>query len=119
MNYNYVFNLLGSLVLLFNSEVEPQRTIYVEVLTGRIYNVPSKLIIRQEGYETIRRNAMYSSKSFQLPPYYDFRLSLLRNDSSAFGVKFIHHKRYLTNTTNDSIDFEITHGYTILSLTRI
>lgn len=112
------FLIVGFLLLTISS-VPAQRTVNFEVLSGPVYNFPSRLIIIQEGYPTIKHNAQYISKPFKLPPYYDFRLSLWHKDSSAWGLKFTHHKLYLKNTTPEIYRFEITHGYNIFSITRI
>ncbi len=98
------------LFLLSSLWASAQHTLNFELLTGPVYNFPTKLIIHQEGYETIRHSGRYVSKPFKLPPYYDIRISLWHKDSSAWGLKFTHHKIQ---------QFEITHGYNILSLTRI
>jgi hypothetical protein len=110
--------MIGFLIIII-TETVAQKTINFEVLTGPVYNFPSKLIITQKEYQTIRHNAEYVSKPFHLPPYYDLRLSLWYKDSSAWGLKFTHHKIYLKNTTPEISRFEITHGYNILSITRI
>ncbi len=104
---------------LFTIPAYAQRTVNFEVLSGPVYNFPSPLLIEQNGYEAIRLKAQYTSKPFKLPPYYDFRLSLWYKDSSAWGIKFTHHKLYLKNTTPEVERFEITHGYNIISATRI
>lgn len=96
-----------------------QHTIRFEVLSGVVYNFRSPLIIQQEGYETLRHNARYRSEPFRLPPYYDFRLSLWKRDSAAWGLKFTHHKLILDNPGGIIQHFEITHGYNILSITRM
>ncbi len=113
------FLLIISSLACSNKIIQAQRTLNFEVLSGPVYNFPSKLIIQQKGYETIRLNARYRSEPFQLPPYYDLRLSLWHKDSSAWGLKFTHHKLILNNTTPEIQHFEITHGYNIISLTRI
>jgi len=114
---------LNSIIVLFFTTYQinciAQRTVNFEVLSGPVYNFPSKLIVVQDGFETIKHDAYYISKPFKLPPYYDFRLSLWHKDSSAWGLKFTHHKLYLTNSTPAIWHFEITHGYNIFSITRI
>lgn len=96
-----------------------QQTLRFEVLSGLVYNFPSPLIIHQDGYETIRIKAKYRSEPFDLPPYYDFRLTLWQRDSAAWGLKFTHHKLILDNPGGDIQHFEITHGYNIFSITRL
>ena len=110
-------------ILIFSATTlfaQPQRSIRFEVLSGPVYNFTSPLIIRQTGYPTLRIKARYRSEPFQLPPYYDFRLTLWKNDSSAWGLKFTHHKLILDNLSPPDINnFEITHGYNICSVTRM
>lgn len=110
-----------TLILIFSlcSQLHAQHSLRFEVLSGVVYNFPSRLIIHQEGYETIRMTARYRSEPFRLPPYYDFRLSLWKADSSAWGLKFTHHKLILDNPGGVIHHFEITHGYNIFSLTRL
>lgn len=105
--------------LFFSGSLSAQYTFRFEVLSGVVYNFPSKLIIRQKGYDPIRMTARYRSEPFRLPPYYDFRLSLWERDSSAWGLKFTHHKLILDNPGGAVHHFEITHGYNIFSITRL
>lgn len=117
LSKGFLFFIL--MIPVFSPSAIAQKSIHFEVLSGPVYNFPSKLIIRQEGHDVYRMNARYISKPFKLPPYYDFRLSLWSKDSSAWGLKFTHHKLYLSNPNDVVKHFEITHGYNILSATRI
>jgi hypothetical protein len=46
-------------------------------------------------------------------------LSLWNENKSAWGIKFTHHKLILDNLTPEIQRFEITHGYNIISATKL
>jgi len=86
-----------------------------EVATGGAYNLPMPLSISQFGYSDINMTAHYDTKPFKMPPYYVIRLGKW-NGNTAWEVETIHHKLYLSNTSEDVERFDITNGYNIFTV---
>jgi hypothetical protein len=83
---------------------------YISLATGLQYNVPMRLVIRQNGSPDIKLVARYETKPFAEVPYYDIKLGLARRPW-AFELELVHHKLYLVNRPPEVDTFEITHGY--------
>lgn len=88
---------------------------YISLATGLQYNVPLRLVIRQEGSPDIELIARYDTKPFAEVPYYDIKLGMRRRPW-AFELELVHHKLYLANRPAEVDTFEITHGYNPLLL---
>ncbi len=88
-----------------------------EAATGGAYNFPMPLNIYQKGYPNINMTAHYDTKPFSPPPYYLLRIGKW-NDNKAWELEFIHHKLYLSNTTDEVNNFTITNGYNLITLNR-
>lgn len=83
---------------------------YVSVATGVQYNVPMRLVIRQNGSPDVKFVARYETKPFAEVPYYDVKLGMGRRPW-AFELELVHHKLYLVDRPPEVDTFEITHGY--------
>lgn len=79
---------------------------------GAVLNLPARISIKQENFEQIRLSpAIFRSEPFVLPPYWDWRFSMQRNNN-VFELEAIHHKLYLKNRPIDKIQqFSISHGF--------
>jgi hypothetical protein len=85
-----------------------------EGFLGGAFNFGSTLSLRQEGEPDINIDADWETRPFELPPYYSLRIAFHR-DRAAWEVQFTHHKIYLQNVTEDVEQFEITHGFNMLT----
>lgn len=84
---------------------------------GYPLNAPTILYITPEGERVVHTPARFSSRSLQPPLYY--RLGWEREIGEwGWGVELVHHKLFLTNTTDRIQRFDISHGFNILSLYR-
>ena len=108
--------LYYSLILMFFALGAFSQRMNFEGLIRPVYNIPSALIIQQEGFSDYTMTARYNSKPFKLPPYYDFRLSYWLTDTVSIGLKFTHHKIILENPNEVVPAFSITHGYNLLTV---
>ena len=88
---------------------------YVSLATGLQYNVPMRLVIRQNGSPDTKLTARYDTKPFAEVPYYDIKLGMRRRPW-AFELELVHHKLHLVNRPPEVDTFEITHGYNPLLL---
>lgn len=84
-----------------------------QVGTGDAYSFPSRLTIRQDGYEDIELTARYETKAFETQAiYYNFKIGYWE-DGSAWEFESLHHKLYLKNKPEEVEEFHISHGYNI------
>jgi hypothetical protein len=89
----------------------------VEIFLGDAYCFNTPLIVKQAGYEDINFTARYATDSFKQPFYYSLRLSRWSNKRS-WEIELLHLKIRLTNTTPAVQNFQISHGYNILTVNR-
>lgn len=82
---------------------------------GGAWSAPTTLTIEQTGQPKIEHDASYSTKPFQLPPYYRVRAGW-RLGNHAIRLELVHHKVYLDNPPPEVTHFEVTHGYNLLLL---
>lgn len=88
-----------------------------EAFAGYPWNVPTPLVIEQTGEPTLDHDARWSTKPFTLPLYYWIRAGWF-DGSGEWRLELLHHKLYLQNTNDDIQDFEVTHGYNLVSVVR-
>ncbi len=82
-----------------------------ELCGGAPYNFPSYIKIHQAGYNDMAvHNARFYSEPFTLPPYWDWRLARIKNNS-IIELEAIHHKLYLKNKPSEIKRFSISHGF--------
>lgn len=84
---------------------------------GTSFSARTPLTIEQAGQPTIRFTARYDTRPIDDWPYYAWRVGLW-SGSSSWELQHIHHKIYLSNTTDEVQRFEITHGYNLFTLGR-
>ena len=82
---------------------------------GVVYNIPTTLKIKQDGFPTIKTTAHYSTKPFKSPPYYYLRIGRWFGHS-ALEVELIHQKLHLNNLPPEVNDFMISNGYNLFFL---
>lgn len=110
------FFIVSFLVISLTSSNAQSRWSF-EVHGGEVYNLPMPLTIRQQGYPDIKLMARYHTDAFELPVYWDLRLSRWQKDKS-WEFEVIHHKIYLDNTTSEVQKFNISHGFNMISVNR-
>jgi hypothetical protein len=98
------------IVLIFASNTaQTQKLITIEFYSGLPYNVPLPLTISQSGQQDISLTAHYRSDAFEIPIYWNWRISYW-NDNHAFEIEATHHKIFLKNTPPEIQEFSISHG---------
>ena len=89
----------------------------LEFSGGIPYNIPSPLVVKQEGEPDLRLTARYSSEPFRSPIYYVWRIGRWKGQS-AWELEFVHHKLYLDNKPPEIERFAISHGYNMVMVNR-
>ena len=89
----------------------------IELYTGSAASVPTRLTIQQSGFEDIRMTAHYATRPWTGAPYYAFRIGRW-NRGRAWELELVHHKLYLTNPPPEIQNFEVTHGYNLITVNR-
>ncbi len=89
----------------------------IEAAGGFAINTPTRLTIHQSGQPDLRFTAHYASRSLASPLYYAVRIGRWVA-GRAWEVEFIHHKLYLTNPPADVQQFEVSHGFNLVTINR-
>jgi hypothetical protein len=89
----------------------------VEGHFGTAWNVPSTLKLRQDGQPELRLDAHWSTQPLRAGPYYAYRIVWWRGDAG-WELQELHHKIYLNDPPPEVQDFQISHGYNLISLAR-
>jgi hypothetical protein len=109
---NKIFKIIVVFILFCISiNLDAQHKIYLEILPGAAYVLPSYLTIEQEGYPDIKHLARYEIRSFDSPIYYSVRTGITLNESTALEIELNHLKLYLDNNPPEIQRFSISHGY--------
>ena len=88
-----------------------------EFSMGNAFSAPTPLTISQSGYPDVTFTAHYETKPLHSRQYYAFRLARWK-DRSGWLLEHLHHKVYLKNLTDVVQDFEVSHGYNLVTLNR-
>lgn len=88
-----------------------------ELAGGFALNAPTRLRIRQAGQPDLDVTARYASRSFASPLYYALRVGRWVG-GRAWEIEFIHHKLYLQNRPAAVQQFEVSHGFNLLTINR-
>ncbi len=118
MRRSIVVFLLMALAASPSRELGAQSTWTAELFAGTAWSARTPLTIWQAGQPDIHVMAEYDTKPWTGSPYYSFRIARWSGER-AWAVDFTHHKLYLENPPADVQQFEITHGYNLLHLSRI
>jgi hypothetical protein len=84
---------------------------------GTPINFKTPLTLEQKGQPDIKITARYISKPLDDPLYYVIRMGFKIKESD-WTLQFIHQKLYLDNPTEEIQNFEISHGYNMLTLNK-
>ena len=110
-----LFDPLYIIVLFALNTAQAQKLITIEFYSGLPYNVPLPLTISQVGEPDINLTAHYRSDPFEIPIYWNWRISYW-NDNHAFEVEATHHKIFLKNTPTEIQEFSISHGFNTITI---
>lgn len=89
----------------------------IESHLGTAWSVPSTLTLRQDGQPALSVDAHWETRPLRSAPYYAYRLAWWRGDAG-WELQELHHKVYLRDATPEVQQFEVTHGYNLISLAR-
>lgn len=116
-NSAWTIGLLAFLSPLLSASADAGERPSFELFLGAAANLKTKLTIEQCREKDIELTAEYETRPFDDPFYYMLRFNFAR-EGGGWELQFIHHKIYLTNTTDEVEHFEITHGYNMFTLNR-
>jgi hypothetical protein len=88
-----------------------------EGFLGSAYNFPSPLWINQLDQDEVYVWARYDTRPLFDSPYYAWRISRWK-ETRAWEFELVHHKIYLSNEPDEVDDFNVSHGYNLLTLNR-
>jgi hypothetical protein len=88
-----------------------------ELGVGSAASFGSTLRVEQSGHPEIQVEADWSTRGFEAPLYYAWRVARAQ-DSGAWALRFVHHKVQLENPTLEIPRFAVSHGYNLLTLER-
>lgn len=97
------------------ARAEPEWSI--EARVGGAWNAPMPIVLRQQGQENLRIDPTWSSRSFEPPIYYGWRITRW-GERSGWALDLAHHKLHLENPPPDVRHFAISHGYNLLTFGR-
>ena len=86
--------------------------------TGGAWNAPMPIVLRQQGHEALRIDPTWSSRSFEPPIYYGWRITRW-GEHSGWALDLTHHKLHLENPPPEVRHFAISHGYNLLTVQRL
>jgi hypothetical protein len=105
------------LILLLPAAGDAATELSAEFFFGGALNASTGLRIEQDGQETLDFTADWETQAFEQPLYWAVRLALngVFGESSGLELQLIHHKTYLANMPPEVSQFEISHGFNILT----
>jgi len=86
-----------------------------EGLGGDAWETPSRLVVRQQGFEDLRFQARFRTEAFRVPVYWVARLTWWRGDTG-WAMDLNHHKLYLENPPPEIQNLSVTHGYNLATI---
>lgn len=92
----------------------------LEFFGGTAFNLHTPFVVSQAGQPEIAMTAEWDTRPFFAAPYYAYRIA--RMDSGGrrgWAFDFTHHKLYLQNRPPEIGKFEISHGYNLLTYSRL
>ena len=88
-----------------------------EFAMGNAFSAPTPLTITQTGFPDIHLTAHYETNPLHPRQYYAWRIGRWKDDGG-WVLEHVHHKVYLKNVTAEVPDFEVSHGYNLITLNR-
>ena len=90
----------------------------LEVFGGSAVSLPTRLRIEQAGERDLRLTARYVTRPWSGAPYYAYRIGR-HTSSRGWELELVHHKLYLRDPPAEVQQFEVTHGYNLIFLSRV
>ncbi len=109
---------LTALALLHAPALRAQPEWSIEGRVGGAWNSPMPIVLRQQGEENLRLDPTWSSRSFEPPIYYGWRVTRW-GERSGWALDLTHHKLHLENPPPEVQHFAISHGYNLLTVQRL
>lgn len=81
------------------------------------YNIPLPLNIHQRDYPDIDLTAHYSSEALVIPICWLSRITYW-SGNGCWALQAIHHKLYLDNRSSEVLNFSITHGFNLITVSH-
>ena len=101
------------------AQVRPERWTF-EFFGGTALNLHTPFIVSQAGQPEITMTAEWDTRPFHAAPYYAYRIAKMDTlGRSGWAFDFTHQKIYLQNRPPEIGKFEISHGYNLLTLSRL
>jgi hypothetical protein len=91
----------------------------LDMSMGQPINLHGPLTITQAGQEDIDLTAEWETRPFEMPFYWDIRVTYWPSPTRGWALDFFHHKLYLKNEPPDVQHFEHTHGYNMFTIQRL
>ena len=111
--------ILILLFLIFPEAAFCQKQAWEITIAGGIAkNIKTPLNISQQNQAEINFKAKYKTEPFNPPIYYDIRVAAWQS-TSAWELKFTHHKIILQNKPAEVQRFSITDGFNLLTVNRL
>lgn len=112
------FVLFAALAVSPSRPLAAQREWTAELFAGTAWSARTPLTIWQAGQPDIHIMADWETKPWTGAKYYAFRVARWDRDR-AWAIDFTHHKLYLKNTTAEVPEFQVSHGYNLLHVSRV
>jgi hypothetical protein len=109
--------VIGVIVLAVLLPAQKKSYWTLEAFLGSAKSIASPLSIHQYGEERISLIARYNTRPFVGSPYYSYRISKW-SQNRAWEFELVHHKLYLSNPPDEVQQFNISHGYNLITVNR-
>jgi hypothetical protein len=113
-----LWHALALLVLLPAPALRAQPEWSFEARVGGAWNAPMPIVIRQDGQENLRFSPTWSTRSFEPPIYYGWRITRW-GEQSGWALDLAHHKLHIEDPPPEVQHFAISHGYNLLTVQRL
>jgi hypothetical protein len=109
--------LLTAALLLLPLAAHAEERFRLELFAGTSSSAPSTLTIDQSGFEELSVRARWKTHPTQDAHYFAARIALWKRNRG-WELQFLHHKLYLDNPPPEIEQFEISHGWNLLTIQR-
>ncbi len=89
-----------------------------EVFSGAPLILDTTLTISQSGHPDLDLDPSFDTEPFAAPPFYALRLGLRRGEG-VWAIELLHQKMMLRNPPPEVQNFQISHGYNILTVQHL
>jgi hypothetical protein len=93
-------------------------TVVVQFFGGTALQLPTRLTLHHAELGSVRHSAHWETRPLDQPFYWALRARWQRRDDG-FEIQLLHHKMYLSNPPDYIDNFEVTHGFNVLSLNYV